>query len=170
MGFLENIFPLIVMYLIWKVFTKVQSIGKESGEQGQEPQPIPAQGGENPQVDIRELLRQIFLGQETLPQPRQQEARADDGARRRAVVLNREEEGGRLAGREKTVRQGREGAARKALPRPEGKESGKAVLLPEARCSSQNRLRQAVIWSEILARPVALRDKSGEIPGGMSGL
>jgi len=167
MGFLENIFPLIFIYLVWKVFSKVQSVGREEGEQAPEPQtqPVSGQSGEPVHVDVRELLRQIFLGREESPPPRPRQAQKETVAAPRKAPLILEGTRSKSARREKSGHREKEKNVAPLRPHPRDRQPQAAAPGAGGPCFSPDRLRQAVIWSEILARPVSLRD---ETHGGVS--
>lgn len=166
MGFLENIFPLIVIYLVWKVFNKAQKAGQEEGEQEAQPRPPAPAEGEYGQVDVRELLRQILLGGEAA-QPRPVPPPQPRPAPREAIVavpqgrrpsLIREETPARQTRREKAGRREKPEAPAAVRPAPRAAAPEGKPCRPGRPCFSPRKLRQAVIWSEILARPVALRE------------
>lgn len=168
MGFLENIFPLIFIYLVWKVFSKVQGIGRQEEEQTPEPQPQPvsAHSGEPVQVDVRELLRQIFLGREESPPPRPRQAQKETVVPRKASLVL-EGAPSKSTRREKSGQREKEKNVVPERSRTRDRQRQAGAPLAGGPCFSPGRLRQAVIWSEVLARPVALRD---EAQGGMSSL
>ena len=66
MGFLENIFPLIFIYFVWKVFSKIPKSPADSEPEGKTGRPkssIP-DNDQMGSIDPVDLLRQIFFGGE----------------------------------------------------------------------------------------------------------
>ncbi|MGV1099367.1 hypothetical protein ACUUL3_08150 [Thiovibrio sp. JS02] len=140
MGFWENIFPLIVIYLIWKVISKAQkAVPTEEAEQQEA-------GAGQPPLNAADLLRLLLAGRTPppLPVPAGRQGKEAEGGRPRPA---------RQAGR--VLIPAEEGESR---ARPAKKATAVVATAPApARPAVRKRLQQAVIWAEILGKPVSLR-------------
>lgn len=169
MHFFENIFPLIVIYVIWRIFVRAQKSVPKEGTQQKE-QNVAADGAVQPAINLRELLLGVLTGQmdssgQAVPRP---QSPVRDGEPREAgywqgydqdwqeppPVVESSAATARLAAKEKKIMS--------AASRPD---AVAASSLPPARpqakrfCKSRRELQDAVVWAEILAKPVALRDQ-----------
>jgi len=158
----RDFLPLVLFLIFWWI----AATRKKSTRKGSPTQP----GAKNTKVpSMQELLRQVLTGEVQYPQPPQRASRAappassppDDGADFEAERLPRIQR-----------RQQREGRQQAAAPVPRQPQA--APLAPMMRAVSPTRpgvhepvavrrmrradLRRAVIWSEILGTPKALRD------------
>ena len=173
-------FPLFV-FLAWVVFSVLRGAARTAGELQRKPrgsgQPLPGSLPDR-SSEFLEMLRQLERAREgaetaprRLPAPRQvdepefvEDVRSLEGEVRRAA----REEVSLDTASEQAIRRRREAAARRELPRtpadhaafdarvrsPSDKTTAAAV--PPAATA---RLQHALIWNEILGRPVALRDE-----------
>ncbi|HIJ79325.1 MAG: hypothetical protein OEY01_10100 [Desulfobulbaceae bacterium] len=157
MGFFENIFPLIVIYVIWQIFSKVQKSIPKDDKVGDQVASS-GNGSEQVRINLRDVLQQILTGGEVeLPnivQPRGEEE---------ASSVPRK---GGMASVQSLPKVAVKTLSRPARQRDNAMEHvitgvGESPSLKRERRSgvkpSRRKLRQAVIWSEILAKPLALR-------------
>ncbi len=160
MGFFENIFPFFVVYLIWKVIARAQRGVPGKGGSGQDLAPqVPTGRAGQPAGGVGELLRLLV---EQARQPVGISAAGNEPAEASPPPPRT----GDPPGREilPLPRPGR----REPQPAPEAE----SPSLPAVRAAaplrpSRRQLRQAVLWTEILGRPVGLRDQSEASAAGL---
>lgn len=153
MGFFDNIFPLIVIYIIWQIFSKVQkSIPKSEDMDGQGASTENEPG--QVKVNIRDVLQQILSGGEvdlphvsSAPLAEQSWAPSQNIAEQTSLVPEQHDDIVRdlVAGKKKSVE-----VVEQSLSE---KQSRSSLVM------SRKKLQQAVLWSEILAKPMALREQ-----------
>ena len=161
MAFLENIFPLIVIYFIWRIFTKAQkSIAKDEnvGPKGEVADNDSAQVS----ISIRDVLRQIMTGGE-LEIPRvQQPLPVEIQSSLHKPVPSSDDQSFSRADADKVdpvqYRYGQGGDLKEEKSSDMISELPSSVERRPGMIYSRGELRQAVIWSEILAKPLALRN------------
>lgn len=174
-------FPLFV-FIAWIVFSVIRGAAKAAGElqrkQGGAGTPLPKSlPGMNP--DFLEMLRALERARqpETTP-PRRlpvsagaDAANVDEEARSLEVEVRRpaREEVSLDSASELAIRRRREAAARRELPRTAADhaafdariraEADKTAATAAPVPAATARLQHALIWNEILGRPVSLRDE-----------
>lgn len=172
----EDLLPLLVFVVIWWVSSRREQKRRRQGEKTPPPwstdrtgQPAAAKGAQG--VDPMELLRQMLFGGMELPplpmEPPLPEAPADSGDQL-AAAREGEVRGGssppltvpmeavKATPRPEWVREPTRPAVKPAgaVAVPTRPAKGQALVLP-----SRRELQRAVIWSEILAPPVSLREE-----------
>jgi len=160
MGFIENIFPLLVIYVIWKVIDKAQRSvsGDDSGGEKSAPEAVAVGQGMNTPVNITDLLRVLFQkdGQSPVGDPSVKTMRKESGGTPPAQIVGKKP---LLQQKKREIEEGRPPAATKVFLAAGAKKAPLSGIVPSRRRILQAKdLRRAVVWSEILSKPVSLRD------------
>ena len=160
MGFIDNISPLIVIYIIWRIFSKVQKSIPKDEDVGDK---VSSSGdGSGPvALNIRDVLQQILRGGEVEVgrPPVQQSTGEQQPASYNSCppVIAEEQTSVTVAGLEDKGRD----LVGDMTPGEVVGSSLKKQRRPGL-VKSRRQLQQAVIWSEILAKPLALRNDERE--------
>ncbi len=176
-------FPLLV-FIAWVVFSVIRGAAKAAGELQKQPRAGDALPkslpGMNP--DFLEMLRQLErasrsaeepapVPRRVAPVPSRDEPEFVEDVRSLEMDVHRaaREEISLDTASEAAIQRRREAAARRDLPRSGADhaafdariraEADKATAAPAATPPATARLQHALVWNEILGRPVSLRDE-----------